>query len=77
MNLTNEEAKKKWCPFVRLPHNRSMVNSQDYKIGDPVLGSHCIGSKCAVWQWDYKEVGEVGYCGMAASRSTKPGPKEK
>jgi len=49
--MTEEEAKKKWCPFVRqsatfdgygLSYNRS-ANS-------PSLAAPCIGSACMAWR---------------------------
>jgi hypothetical protein len=62
--MTEDEAKKKWCPFTRLL-------TVDKNTGEPVSGSAagynrmpfefeqavlpsavCIGSQCMAWRWE-------------------------
>jgi hypothetical protein len=47
MLLTEEEAKTKWCPFVRQngDNNRPSGNRSIY--GEPM----CIASQCMAWRW--------------------------
>jgi len=65
MLLTEEEAKTKCCPFVRVPWQNGgwAVNRDD-------RGSNCIASKCMAWRWgvdDPKtyEGKAPGFCGLA------------
>lgn len=41
--LTEEEAKKKLCPFSL---NGEFQNTENYK---------CFGSKCMAWRWVYED----------------------
>jgi hypothetical protein len=66
MNLTEAEAKQRWCPFAnvgfgtRLPGviNRLQITDQD-KSGQTVAsgetiipaGAKCLGSACMAWRW--------------------------
>jgi len=70
--MTEDEAKKKWCPMVRLiPTNRFHVATSQtsynrgYNTDDGkellVAGTTCIGIYCMMWQMlSPKE----GYCGL-------------
>ena len=49
--MTEEEAKKKWCPMAR---NQQLVLGDmgwDKEISDIHPAYRCIGSDCAVWVW--------------------------
>lgn len=46
MLLTEEEARKKWCPFAG--EGRLMLGPS----GDP----RCIASECMAWRWKHKKV---------------------
>ena len=62
--MTEEEAKTKWCPFVRgvfgknqndsfdlksnTVHNRVLLDTGDVGI-HPAM--NCIGSACMAWRW--------------------------
>ena len=72
--MKEEEAKKKWCPFVQvsaIPHglalslfcNRDislLVSPNDF---DPATNiTKCIASDCMMWRWDLtREEAENGY----------------
>lgn len=62
--MTELEAAKKWCPFVR----------NDYKANGGNRGQHgcvqiapCIGSHCMAWRWrtTTKDNPKHGRCGLA------------
>lgn len=79
MMLTEDEARRKWCPLARCvtvhadgetmagnqpPRNRLVLkNSDDFKA----QGS-CIASKCMMWRWNtLPSEGSKGCCGLAAT----------
>lgn len=39
--MTEEDAKTKWCPFIR----------SGYGVNLPRSTHKCIGSDCAMWDW--------------------------
>ena len=46
--MTEEEAKKKWCPHVRCDgNNRHWGENRD---SAPI--SCCAASKCMMWEWE-------------------------
>jgi hypothetical protein len=61
MILTEEEAKKRWCPHARifqsnvssLSFNRHLEikNGNISRMLDVPPGAQCIGSKCMAWTW--------------------------
>lgn len=63
--MTEEEAKKKWCPFARAQQFQSVHNVSS-AIGEPVadnpavnrdtMNVNCIGSACMAWR-----VSEMAY----------------
>ena len=64
MTYTEDVAKTKWCPEVKI-----LLVPPQYEGGSAYImtnryGSNnynCIASECMQWQWD----GERGYCGKA------------
>ena len=73
--MTEAEAKKKWCPFVRVPVTGGESNTiAGNREGD---GSwnwkafKCIGSDCMAWRIDRTMPGprKYGYCGLAGKNS--------
>jgi hypothetical protein len=48
--MTEQEAKTKWCPFVRAPHlGTAGINRQVDE--QPTPQARCIGSACMGWRW--------------------------
>lgn len=53
--MSLNEAKKRWCPFVR----------EEILPGKPFNGQpNCIASECMAWRWNHTK-GEDGHCGLA------------
>lgn len=50
---TVEEAKQKWCPFVRLGSLKRMEGcNRILKVFDGIQeATSCIGAACMAWQW--------------------------
>lgn len=78
--MTEDEAKTKWCPFVRYegdyggPFNRG--GEKDNPLNIRARGDYscsCIGSACMAWREESKNTGtsyrpewtKNGYCGLA------------
>ena len=65
--MTENEARTKWCPMVRviMTHrdeiwqNRSMTNRVEF-IDKGFVNVCCIASDCMMWRID----GTDGYCGL-------------
>lgn len=70
--MTEDEAKKKWCPFSRVytGYETPVANRNLPTVGDDETAL-CIGSECMTWRWEdkYSSVAgvicQVGYCGLA------------
>jgi hypothetical protein len=77
--MTEDEARTKWCPFVRAaiisvtandipPHNRASSSSNP-----DINGINCIASDCMMWRWFYADAHgdplvehvHSGHCGLA------------
>jgi hypothetical protein len=65
--MTEEEAKKKWCPQSRVGFPKSSLNR--FSDGDFPQSSNCIGSNCMAWRYFPNNVPRDekphGYCGLA------------
>ena len=65
--MTENEARKKWCPFVRYGNEAGCNrNSMPDGCDSPV---HCIASDCACWVDNMEVLGEPeyepgGHCGL-------------
>lgn len=59
--MTEQDAKQKWCPFVRLVQG-GRVNSNR---GDGSYSelTHCLGTGCMAWRSNGETDG--GFCGLA------------
>lgn len=80
MLMTVEEAGKVWCPFSRAVQIDSRPGGMTPIAGAPVginrmaaqpvpvdpvpAGCHCLGPRCALWDWA-NELRIEGGCGMA------------
>lgn len=77
MLLTEEEAKKRWCPHARVNAGPGFNRNSG---GEPSRSALCIASECMAWRfygagWRTSEtVGnysvehvELGYCGLSGS----------
>ena len=63
MYLTEEEAKKKWCPELKLEGSNASMTNAGKVIYD---SANCIASGCMMWRYaGESEKGETGYCGKA------------
>jgi hypothetical protein len=71
--MTEDEARTKWCPFVRAaiisvtandipPHNRASSSSNP-----DINGINCIASDCMMWRLDDEWIASEneGHCGLA------------
>ena len=68
--LTEEEAKKRWCPFVRYTSVRGVGINRWTDEGDDNFNpnaTRCLASKCMAWRDvpDPYERDKRGYCGLA------------
>lgn len=77
MILTEENAKTKWCPMVRVFKNeceKTYTTNEDFNNG---FEKTCIASDCMMWRWNKVYAGlshggkqtnysnDGGYCGLA------------
>jgi hypothetical protein len=73
--VTEEEAKKKWCPMVRaINHGQTKAASNRDIDGDIFNKDRCIASDCMMWRENKQFIGnqsgtdiystDGGYCGL-------------
>jgi hypothetical protein len=75
--MSEDEAKRKWCPFARAWDGQgastNRIASGDLNIPGPRSDCNCIASKCMAWRWT-RAVTEDGdpccYCGLAGAQSS-------
>lgn len=61
--MTEDEAKKKWCPMARVSASGCSLSFNRVDDGTPSIGANCIASDCAMWVWVKKiEVVYGGPC---------------
>jgi hypothetical protein len=78
--LTEDEAKTKWCPFVRVTGCGSNAGSAEWHTNRPSFAEvhdkgfdRCIGSACMAWRRAIRPAGPGGqmekdlggFCGLA------------
>jgi hypothetical protein len=74
--MTEEEAKKKWCPMfhkrINVFINKEEVDAIEERMLNHKKQGNCIASDCMMWKWinnhkdGYNHVGKpaLGYCGL-------------
>ena len=69
MLLTEDEAKTKWCPFVRASIYEAADNDVSGNRAGPLRESGgCIASACMAWRWgepDLLDRPRRGFCGLS------------
>jgi len=68
--LTEEEAKKKWCPRYQVTQLFNDLESNRGGFGNSPL---CLASDCMMWRWEVtnpnyegpEKYHDKGYCGLA------------
>lgn len=68
MVVTEEEAKTKWCPFVR--YGATAAVNRDFQSQYSDRHCHCIGSACMAWRrgpYDHTHNQARGFCGLAGN----------
>lgn len=61
--MTEDEAKQRWCPFVRMMNLQSAPD-QNPAVNRPGSNFNCIGSACMAFRWGETKQ-EGSYCGLA------------
>jgi hypothetical protein len=73
MALTETQAKTKWCPQAMVSTGEGSCNRFPGSSSDIPSGTRCMGSSCALWEWNFidplEKVENTGYCGL---RGTAP-----
>lgn len=61
MILTEEEARKRWCPFVRFEDgfNRGAIDPMNRPEKSDDFVPRCIASDCMAWRFGKSQHGEV------------------
>lgn len=59
--MTEEAAKKKWCPQAIQSSNREVFNRGDK--GEIHGACLCLASECMMWRWNTEMKG-FGHCGL-------------
>ena len=71
--MTENEAKKKWCPMTRVSNGYRVVNRKFTDVADFHPHHCCVGALCMMWRWsgdvpvgtDPRSGLAPGYCGLA------------
>lgn len=74
--MTEDEAKTKWCPFVRFAGDEGIVSNRPVVTENDI--TLCIGSACMAWRIVKFQMGanrepeSHGYCGIAGQPTQIP-----
>jgi hypothetical protein len=50
--LTEDQAKEKWCPFVRVEVGHGLAAANRHTDnGSALVRAQCIASQCMAWRW--------------------------
>ena len=80
--LTSEsEARKRWCPFVRIDGNNRVYNAMAGGFQEIDKSCHCIGKDCMAWRemrYSHLKGGDKsgdghGYCGLSGRPEQEQG----
>lgn len=73
--MTEDEAKTKWCPFVRLARPGQTAFNRTTDDSELLPAAMCVASDCMAWRWKARtwpskpndQSGPIcgGYCGLA------------
>lgn len=85
--MTEDEAKTKWCPFVRRAFRFSAIDDLAVPVNrgaeGKIGGCQCIASACIAWRWEIEfsasgraKVSDEGYCGLVSLQYTSNGAGE-
>jgi hypothetical protein len=75
MLTTEQEARAKWCPFVRVAGDNRLMNTLTDGFVNSNASFHCIASECMAWRSQtishtkrgFEEaLRAYGFCGLAA-----------
>lgn len=71
--MTEEEAKTKWCPFVRVAAGMRDLAYNRAPNDSPIKHTACIGSACMAWRETHRVTDanvdpRDGYCGLAGKK---------
>jgi hypothetical protein len=70
--VTEEEAKKKWCPFAKPDLYKSRAGMSRNVNSEPLKGTSCIGSACMAWRSTGRERGPIVERVKAEPGSSQP-----
>lgn len=67
-HFSEDEARKRWCPFARIEAATSAINRLDVGEVRWPIGCRCIASACMAWRWwndPAPPKAREGFCGLA------------
>ena len=70
MLVTEETAKRMWCPFVRQSQEDEPSYNRD-RNGNSMTNCLCLGSDCMAWRGIPSYEGK-GFCGLAGTPHLYP-----
>jgi hypothetical protein len=71
MLLSMKEAKRRWCPMVRMDAGTQSTQNRGAQ-GELIYPSNCVADECMMWRWSKSDQSGVGYCGLAGRPGGSP-----